>query len=234
MSAGTSSSAARDPSACLVSRFSAEGMTCGPSLPVKGVLHHKAVSGQEHTPPVEQDGAHSGGVARNMDRPWPSRRLDCLAVRECGYLQDRDNLRPPSTHETEQGPPCLDVSQIRQRPTLVLPGGPAFGHGDVRFVNPDGGARVRPPPFCEPGVIRMGMGEQDRLQLGHAAAERRHRVREQVPVTRRSRVDQEQFLAFLNQVQVRDSVRQTMDARRNLDGITSGERSESWARRPAV
>ena len=69
-------------------------------------------------------------------------------------------------------------------------------------MNPDNRARVRPPPFREASVVRVGVREQDRLQLGPFATEGRHRLCELVPAARDTRVDQEQLLSILDQVEV--------------------------------
>ena len=83
-------------------------------------------------------------------------------------------------------------------------------------MDPDLGLGLRSGPFGEARVIAVRVGQQDGIQIDQRSAERPGRAFERLPVARCTRVDQREFGAVLDEVEVDDTPRQPVDAVRDL------------------
>ena len=129
---------------------------------------------------------------------------------------DRHDLQPLAAHQPEQGAVRLEPEEVRAEARFVLGGRAGSGRLGVGPVDPDHGLSLRPRPFGEAGVIAMRVGQQDGIQVGQRAAERPGCPFERLPVARRTRIDQREFGAVLDEVEVDDTLRQAVDAVRDL------------------
>jgi hypothetical protein len=91
----------------------------------------------------------------------------------------------------------------------------------VGAVDPHLRARLGAGPFGEPGVIRVRVGEQHRVDVRQLGPEPGQRAREVRPVARCPGVDHGVLAGFGDQVEVRDALRQPVDALAHLHWLAS-------------
>ena len=180
------------------------------------VPRREGVAGDQGALLFQEDRAASVGVARYVHHARPPRHVDRVPVAERGDLVDRHDLQPFAAHQPEQGAVRLESEEVLAEARFVLGGRAGSGRLGVGPVDPDGGLGLRPRPFREARVVAVRVGQQDGIQIGQRPAERTDGLFERLPVARRTRVDQREFGAVLDEVEVDDALRQPVDSVRDL------------------
>ena len=230
-SASIPSSASSEASAWPVSSFSPDGMMfspygmiCGPIRPVSAFSVARTSPVSRARRPSNRSAAQPGVWPGGVHRPRAAGHVDLLAVGEGRHLRDRDHPAAAAAQQRERG-------AVERRPEQVdvilpsrLPVFPVRAACSSAWCDPYPGARLGAGPLGEPGVIRVRVGEQHRVDLGQPGPEPGQRAREVRPVARRPGVDHGVLAGFPDEVEVRDALRQPMDALAHLHWLASRTR----------
>ena len=180
------------------------------------ILRGHDVAGEQGPAALDQDRRAARCVAGRVYRPRAAGYVDLLAVGEGRHLRDRDHPPAAAAQEGKRGPVERRPEQVGRDLSVVLARLAGARGLLIRAVDPYPRAGLGAGPLGEPGVVGVRVGEQHRVQIGQLAAESGERAREERPVGRGPGIDQGVLAGFLDQVEVRDALRQPVDALAHL------------------